>query len=685
MRAALLLAALAVSASAAPEPRTVLALYLPGQIPGKHKDTAYLPLHQQAELPLNQAGLVVEWLDVSKPLPDPASRPDVRGTLAWFAAERSFDDSRPLCKWLDEGAKRGWKTVFLGAIGLYKKDSVKDTLPTECKELFKTLGFELGGTHAVEPLDVAVATASAMIGFERRPDLSEKGFVPMSRMLPGVSGSAELKLKAVSDDLPWKELHPIAVTARGALGLDPFFFYQNNEMEPAQFRWIVDPFSFFAKAFGTEGLPRPDASTLSGRRLFFTHVDGDGFFNASEVDRTRLSGEVFLRELVEKMTDMPFTLSLIAGYYDLALYNDAASIDLSRRALRRPNVEPAAHAYSHPLVWAERTIALKIPRYALDLRKEVQGSMKMIGDLILNGRQPKLFLWSGDCVPNEETVGYAESAGFLHMNGGGGRFDRRTPSYAYLFPLSRMAGRHRQLYAPHSNENVFTNLWTGPYYGYREVVETFERTETPLRVKPVDVYIHFYSAERYASLQALKGAYDWARRQPLVPVFAGRYAKAANGFFEMKVERLGPRRFRLDGGAALRTVRFDGEKGVPDLRASKGVLGWTRKGQALYVALDESASREVALGPEQESGPRLEEASFEVLDWKTAGGGVSFRKQGWWVSECTLAGLAPGRAYAVNGGGLQAVLQAGPDGRLKLRFPDSERGRPSSAVEVRPS
>ena len=70
-------------------------------------------------------------------------------------------------------------------------------------------------------------------------------------------------------------------------------------------------------------------------------------------------------------------------------------------------------------------------------------------------------------------------------------------------------GPYFQVYAPVQNENIYTNLWTGPFWGFLNVIQTFELTENPRRLKPISIY-HFYSGQKLASLNALKRVYEWA-------------------------------------------------------------------------------------------------------------------------------------------------------------------------------
>ncbi len=679
MTGLLLALAAALPAAAAPAwtplPRVVLALYDPRQIPGDVKEIQFLDVHQHVELPLNHLGLVVEYVDVTRPLPDPASRGDVIGALAWFPTQAAFDDPRPACRWLSGMMERGKRVVLLGQLGLYRK-AAPSTLDPECAAAVKTLGVSAAGLATVDPLAVAITTATALMGFERRAAVDDPS-APLVRALPG--SRAQLRVEIGEGQPP---VEPVTLTPRGGVALEPFLFYHNAQIEPHRKAWIVDPFAFFEDAFGVAGRPRPDPYTLSGRRVFMARLDGDGFFNVSENDRRRTAGAEFVAGFLDRMPDTPFTIALISGYYDLALYRDPESLHLSRRAFSRPNVEPASHTHAHPLVWRTLKSSLTIPRYKPSYAMETVGSVRKLEKLLPKGRSIGLLQWSGDCQPPEAAIAAAEDAGLLQMNGGGGRFDSAFPSLSHLFPIGRQAGSRRQIYAPVSNENDFTELWSARYYGYRDVLETFRRSGAPRRVKPVDVYVHFYSAERYASEKALRDVFAWARSQPLIPVFGGRYAAAARDFFRVTLESSGPGAFRILGGPDLRTARFDAVSGTPDMGRSKGVIGWRREGSVLYVALDRSHNREIALSPRETPGVRLEQADFEVDGWTPSRDGVSFEKSGWWDGYCVLAGLRPGARYRVRAGDFDRVLSADANGRLEIAFGFIERGGPATKVTV---
>jgi hypothetical protein len=684
LSASVLFFALCSGASAASvwkkTPRKVLALYSQNHIAEENRVSYFTPIHLHAEMPLNHLGLEVEYVEASKNLPDVTSLEGVRGIITWFPDIKSFKNPNPVCSWLNSAMDAGLKVVMLGEFGVYSSGPPDFRLSSQCRKTLGKLGVEALGAVNVGPLTVDVsASDKEMVGFERQPDPSEFGIVPLVKLRPGGKGLLELTLK----DGEQKTSVPVALTQRGGYALYPFALYANGNIIPRQVKWVVNPFRFFEDAFELKGLPRPDATTLNGLRMYMSRLDGDGIFARSEADRSLFAGEVFQKEFIDKYGRSPFTISLIAGFYDLTLYQDANSLMLSRKLLTRANIEPASHGYAHPLDWKTGELALKIPRYAMDAEKEIVESGRIIEDRILFGRRKiELFQWTGNCLPSEEQVAVASRANLLNLNGGGGRFDHMYPSYANLFPLGRKMGPVRQIYAGSFNEFVYTEDWSQKFYGYRDIIETFERTESPRRVKPIDIYVHFYSAQKYAALEALRDVYAWAHKQNAAPIFGSRYARWVQGYFEMKISEFGKSRYRFEGGAALRTIRFDNEERVPDLKSSTGVLGYHRNGSSLYVSLDASDSREIVFTGRNGPGLYLDTANFETAGWQKEKLGVRFRMKGWWKPAFRLGGAAPGKNYRIRTPSLEQTVAADAEGFLSVQFESDALGATEGVVIV---
>jgi hypothetical protein len=298
-------------------------------------------------------------------------------------------------------------------------------------------------------------------------------------------------------------------------------------------RWAVNPVAFFRAALRSDrgDGPVPDVSTESGRRLLLVHMDGDGFASQAELPGTPLASEVMLKEFLERYR-WPSTVSIIEGEVGArGLY--AALTPLMEKTARQifalPHVEMASHTYSHPFFWADaelgraregRAMGLRIPGYQYNAAREISGARDYINTLAPPGKQTRVVLWSGDTQPLETPVRLAYQAGLLNMNSGNTWISKAEPSLTLVGPLGMMKGDWFQVYAPMQNENVYTNNWTGPFYGFERVIETFEMTDTPRRLKPVNIYYHTYIASKRASIASLHKVYGWIRGAGRAPAAA---------------------------------------------------------------------------------------------------------------------------------------------------------------------
>ena len=104
------------------------------------------------------------------------------------------------------------------------------------------------------------------------------------------------------------------------------------------------------------------------------------------------------------------------------------------------------------------------------------------------------------------------------------------PTLAQVPSFVRPVAARTQVYAPAQNENVYTNLWRRPYFGFRRVIDYFQFTETPRRLKPIGIYYHFFSGTKAAAIKALHDVYAWAGEQQTFPVWASEYAAGVRGF-----------------------------------------------------------------------------------------------------------------------------------------------------------
>jgi hypothetical protein len=236
------------------------------------------------------------------------------------------------------------------------------------------------------------------------------------------------------------------------------------------------------------------------------------------------------------------------------------------------------------------------------------------------GKRTRVFLWTGDCNPDEGPLEAAAAAGMLNMNGGDTLITRADPTLTIVAPLGVPRGRFFQVYAPNQNENVYTRHWQGRYYGYERAIETFELTESPRRLKPVNIYYHTYSATKTASLAALHKVYAWALAQPLHPVYASEYIERVLDFNRAVVAR-SEGGWRVRGMERLRTLRAPRSMGIPE----GDIAGYALHGEQMYLMLTHGEAEFRFTG---NSIPALAEANAQLTSFERSGNGARFSLRG---------------------------------------------------------
>ncbi|MEQ1612270.1 MAG: hypothetical protein ABL904_05925, partial [Hyphomicrobiaceae bacterium] len=406
--------------------------------------------------------------------------------------------------------------------------------------------------------------------------------------------------------------------------------------------------------------------------------------------------------------DLPISVGVIAGDVIPDLGGTAIGREIARKIYALPQVEVASHTYSHPFNWGYfdtyrradeevliekaakplvsigdkiRSVLFKtagknmtadksnkyiagsniLPRTYLkepfDLTREVQGALNVSESLAPPGKKAMIYLWSGDTTPHEAAIAATRAAGVRNINGGDSRLDNEYPSVYYVPPISRPVGRERQIFAVNSNENTYTNDWLGPYYGFFMLEETLKNTETPRRLKPFNLYYHMYSGEKPSALASIKHFVDLARKSPVIPVPASRYAAVADDFFSVEIEQIDVSAWTILRRGSLSTVRFDDTDLLEiDGARSLGVLGANRHQSSLYVSLDPAFSRAtVALRPRGQTGLLQSGdpvASVNESRWSLSGRvdgicGFQVEAQGFGSSEMTWS-TTSGRAFRIT-------------------------------------
>jgi len=655
------------------QPRTILALYDSSELYSPLPDDNLI--HKKAAVVLNYLGMKVRYHDLAQGLPGDGEMEDVCGVLTWFKDD-SVPSARDYCRWADRQMRSGKRYVILGNFGAYRDAKTGAKTPQEdVFRLFEGLGLEYLGNWTDNPLVIRVVEKdSAMVEFER----TLSGEVGEYEGVVSASRGNKAYLVIERTDIADGKSTVVVTAPNGGFVLEEYELFINNADNRSA--WRIEPFLFFEEAFGLKGIPRYDTTTLFGKRIFYSHIDGDGFRNVSDIDPKRIAGEIIRDEILKKY-GLPITASFIAAEIDPAYLGSEKMVSIAREILSLENVEVGVHGFSHPLDWDRQLTVFEIRGYSRPLtgtkdpdilsespygraslitvpraeflRREIVDATEYTNRVLApKGKKVAVYQWTGNCRPPADAIALTEGLGIRNINGGDSRFDAAYPSYTGLAPLTRSCGGRYQVYASNANENIYTNGWTGPFYGYEYVRETFRQTETPTlvrapprRVKPINVYYHYFSGEKAVSLKAVKDAYDYALAQDIIPVRTSEYAALVDGFLSGKVRATGDGGWEFSGYGNCRTVRFDSEGMVPDLSRSAGILGFTTWNGCLYVHLTESGRAVLYCAKDPPRSPYLKEASSVLTDVSISDGSISFSTRTYRETTYQFAGLPPGNRY----------------------------------------
>jgi len=575
-------------------PRRILALYngTDQRALGPYGDVAYAAIHRTGAMVLEHLGYAVDYVDVRGPLPEGTLSSKYAGIVTWFTDEL-VPNQETFQSWLLAQVNAGVKVAMLDHLGFIPNPILQHRLEFLREDRRTTETIRL--LHA-DP---------KITGFETKVAVRQTEFYPLR-----AEGKRVQQVLSVEDSRGTR-MDAAFTSWWGGVALAPYLLSQGPVFE---YRWIIDPFAFLVQALQLPELPVPDVTTLNGHRMLIVHIDGDGFPSRALMPGNAYSGKVILDEILKRYP-VKVTVSVIEGEVGSAgkwpkLAPELESI--AREIFALPNVEVASHSYSHPFNWLRQGKDLDdgsingLFRYPYSLHREIAGSIAYINERLAPKDKPvKVFLWSGEAVAPLAALAETSGAGVLNMNGGNTIISSRHPTLTAVSPMGRPIRGQYQVYAPVQNEMVFTNEWKGPYYGFREVISTFQLTEQPRRLKPINIYFHFYSGSKIGSLKALRQVFDWALAQDVVSVYASEYIHKVEDFQELTIARRLDGCFQIRGNGALTTLRIEpgSSMGRIDRVRSIGVNGTRDLPQGRYLSLDGSGRAIVCLHKTETAAP----------------------------------------------------------------------------------
>ena len=486
-------------------PRSILALF--GNLELDAERSIPWPVDcfiaKQAQLPLEWLGYEVDYINpntdmLQSPLPAKYAAIVMDRWLQVHAGKQAA-----LADWLIRQKHLGMKIIFLGDIPVKDREARR--------HLIQEFGMRGSGDTMSLSNEPQAVLISDHMNFEAKVVLSTSLFFDLQAPQ---GATIALALSGINRKGQTNRFDPIYTAPWGGMALDPYMTFRRPDFDE---HWLFDPFDFFSRALDRGSWPAPDCTTRDGTRIFFAHIDGDGFGNRSTVDPLKRSSEIVYERVLQKYP-FPVSCSIIEaearGWLEGQNADDEKQLmALGRKIFSDAKVEAASHTYSHPFFWADDDkeasfydlpcLRLAPPHAVktLDLNREINGSIQFLNDCLLPpGKKVQLFLWSGDCRPTPTALRLTRQLGIENMNGGDTIISRKHPSVSKVAPRSMTWDGELQIYAMHQNENVYRERWQMdgkidmPFFGgFAHAADGFVRTESPRRLKPVNIYYHWYN------------------------------------------------------------------------------------------------------------------------------------------------------------------------------------------------
>ncbi|PSF05455.1 polysaccharide biosynthesis protein [Marinobacter fuscus] len=577
--------------------------------------------HSRLGIFLEYLGLIPVYRSALEPaLQEPVSD-RYQGVVVWWEAGVS---GNRLCQWLGREVKGRVPLVLMGLV----------PGSPACQRLVSDQRLR------IPQAPVEVQTNQASVGTFEGSRMPNR--VPLA--MPSLSSALNPWVTLV--DSKGAGYSPVFTGPQGGVALGPFLFEPGPDNTAY---WLFDPVSFLVEALQPGLHPGVDTTTESGRRVMTAHIDGDGFVSRARRPGAPQAAEVVLEDILKEYR-LPHTVSVIEAEISpggLFPAESKEAMATARKIFRQPLVEVASHTFSHPFFWrimegeaapdeedTDYGFSMDVPGYLPELEREIPGSVDFIQALAPEQKDLKVFLWSGDARPGRQALKMTRELGLFNVNGGNTQPLSYSSMLAAVWPDGRLVEDEFQVHAPVLNENVYTNLWTGPFYGYRNVRESFDLLNKPYRLKPSGIYYHFYSGVYPESVKALHEVYQHVLSEPNTPLYLSEYAARVQSRYYSTLTLSADRVYRWRGVHHPGTVTVP-EGYFPDLERSQGVAGFIRDGSKTYIHLAGSSAA-LVLAKDPPEGPFLESANGPLTAWSR-----QRQEGGPWRIELSTAGHVP--------------------------------------------
>jgi len=551
-------------------------------------------VHTLLAMPLEYMGYVPVYHDIAaKGLPHGTLKGSYAGVAMWH---QKLVDVEGYDAWLNKHLDDKLPLAMFGSIGTELTNTISDKLGIE-------------PVHSIDSFTLEPVSNTELIGFEspvpQRIDQFSQAFIVNDTRV-----TSHLRF----GDKRGKELDAVVTADWGGLAIHPTII----DIDPDRTKnWIIDPFEFLKTSLKLIDAPMPDITTENGRRLWLSHIDGDAMPSWAELPGRFLGSEIIRDHIIEEY-ELPHTISVV----EAEMYTEDRRERMEQTArdlFALDYVEIATHTYSHPFKWQKiqpGSPSGDIPGYSYDLDREIGGSAHYIdNNLAPPGKKTKVLLWSGDAIPLADALETASKYGLLNMNGGNTVVSQANPTMTDISANARIVDGWLQVYAPIMNENIYTNEWLGPFDGFRRVIETFELTDYPRRLKPVNVYYHFYAGTKMASLRSLEEIYDWTMEQDILPVLGSEYIEKVPKFRSAGLARYLDGRWKITGLGGIKSLRTLNKNSWPDLTSSNNLIGTNSSHDANYIHTNGANSVTFRMQSTRPQMPHLVTANAKIDHW----------------------------------------------------------------------
>jgi uncharacterized protein (TIGR01370 family) len=592
-------------------PRKVLMLYN-SNVDGPLEDSS---VHKFVAMPVEYMGYVPEYLDIAKEsLPAGELKGRYAGIVTWPLRRYSIPDLTP---WFEKQLLDKVPVAFMGLPPVALSESMQNAM-----------GIDVVG--AFDENSAIIVKRDQLIKPERR--LSRRN---ESMALVAQSSSSGNTVHLGYEDKKQRTADMIVTGGFGGYAWSPVVMQNGMDFESL---WVVEPFDFLRKALHLPNVPMPDITTENGKRIWLAHIDGDALPSWAEMPGKRLGAEVIYDEIL-KPYDLPHSVSIVEGEMtQIDAYADrrARMFSTIRKTFALDNVELASHTFSHPFNWSavekhklSGKYNLEVKGYLYSPERETQGSIDFIDtELAPAGKRTEVMLWSGNALPGEAELAVLDKLGIPNMNGGMTLATNAIRSMTLVGPMTRPIGKYVQVYAPIMNENVYTNDWLGPFDGFKRVVETFKITETPRRIKPINIYYHFYTGTKISSMKALRDVYDWSVSQDIYPIYGSEFARKVPDHRNVGVARYLTGEWKVTRLGNIRSLRVLDSRYFPVLDKTQGIVGSRKLHDGVYIHTNGSDSVSFLTTLQRPKGVHLVSSNGRVEQWEKSYNGLALRIKG---------------------------------------------------------